>query len=357
MSNLPPPTGMIRSPDGTQWWDGTTWQPIVSEAPPDAVISPDGQSWWDGMQWVAFSSASRIPASPQSAVAPPAPAGPTYAPVAAVSQSTVVEWSGGRLHADVSRIVAMTSGGAVIATFEYATIQRAYIDGKSNGDTVAIQRANEVRSFDGCVPRETVSQLVALLRSQGVSVEQRNWAGASVNAVQSSYAPGSATSSQMRDAGPLSAEKVGIVGALLVAATLIIVSAFLTWYTFETQGGFPVQGASGITNGYGIAALIFGAFTVLNGIILAVATSVRSTKVAIRALWTDVVLIAITLVLGIVDVSSGGWVVVGTSIPLVASPGPGLYLLGAGELALLIAAIRATIFLRRNAWSWSSRAS
>lgn len=228
--NRPLITGALTvSPDGTQWWDGTNWQPIANEAPPDALRSPDGQHWWDGQQWVAFSSAS----APQQVAA--APAMPT-----------------------------------------------------------------------------------------------------------------------MRDVGSISAEKVASVGTLIVAATLIIVSAFLTWYTFQTQGGFPVQGQSGLTNGYGIWALILGGYTVVNAIVVAVAASSRAMKVAVRALWTDFVLVCIALVLGIVELSSGGWVVVGTTIPLVSSPGPGLYLLGTAALALLIAVIRLTVFLRKRAWSWSA---
>jgi hypothetical protein len=39
MSELPPRTDPIYSPDGTQWWDGSGWQPVSPQdggtAPPD----------------------------------------------------------------------------------------------------------------------------------------------------------------------------------------------------------------------------------------------------------------------------------------------------------------------------------
>jgi hypothetical protein len=43
------PEDAIRSPDGTQWWDGAAWRPIA--VPANAVRSPDGSSWWDGNVW------------------------------------------------------------------------------------------------------------------------------------------------------------------------------------------------------------------------------------------------------------------------------------------------------------------
>jgi hypothetical protein len=350
-TNPPMPGNALRSPDGTQWWDGYSWQPVVKEAPSDAVKSPDGQYWWDGAQWVAFSSASapqQVTAIPH-ATAPPKPHG--YA-APATSQVTV-EWSGGSLHADASRIVAMTGSGAVLATFEYANIQRAYVDAKSGSDTISIQSANEVRSFEACVPRDAVAQLVTLLGSAGVTVEHRSWA-VPANASPASYRPAAAPLATMRDVATVSAEKVASVGTLIVAAGMIIVSAFLSWYTFQTQGGFPVQGQSGLTNGYGIWALVLGGYTVVNAIVVTVATSPRGMKVAVRALWTDFLLVCVALILGIVELSGGGWVVVGTTIPLAASPGPGLYLLGTGALALLIAVIRLTVVLRKRAWSWSA---
>ena len=343
-STKPPvPADALRSPDGTQWWDGSTWQPFASEAPADALRSPDGQFWWDGTKWVAVSPPSQAPA----AASPQEPAPPVYTYAAPIPSQVSINSIGSRLHADGSRFVVTRGSGAVAAVIAYSDVQAVYIDQRVLGDTVTIQTGSETRSFQECTPREVVTQLVALLRSHGVSVEERKWAAAG------SATSGTAAIALMRDAGPLSAEKVASVGTLIVAAGMIIVSAFLVWYTFQTQGGFPVQGSSGLTNGYGIWALILGGYTIVNAAVVAVATSSRAIKVAVQALWTDFVLVAIALVLGIVALSSGGWVVVGTSIPLDASPGPGLYLLGVAALALLIAVIRLTVFLRRNSWSWS----
>jgi len=46
----------VRSPDGTQWWDGTAWQAVA--VPAAAVRSPDGTSWWDGTKWQPIATRS-----------------------------------------------------------------------------------------------------------------------------------------------------------------------------------------------------------------------------------------------------------------------------------------------------------
>lgn len=37
----------ILSPDGTQFWDGSAWQPV-----PETLLSPDGTHRWDGAAWL-----------------------------------------------------------------------------------------------------------------------------------------------------------------------------------------------------------------------------------------------------------------------------------------------------------------
>lgn len=39
------------SPDGSEWWDGTEWQPTATSYPPQALRKPDGSQWWDGQNW------------------------------------------------------------------------------------------------------------------------------------------------------------------------------------------------------------------------------------------------------------------------------------------------------------------
>lgn len=61
------PADAVRSPDGTQWWDGHTWRPVADPIPADAVRSPDGSQWWDGSKWVnpqSFAAHIPPPASP-----------------------------------------------------------------------------------------------------------------------------------------------------------------------------------------------------------------------------------------------------------------------------------------------------
>jgi len=78
-----------------------------------------------------------------------------------------------------------------------------------------------------CVPSDAVSQLVSLLRSKGISVEQRNWPDPATVA-QAAYSSGTAAVPTMRDAGMVSVGKITDVGTLMVPAALIIVPAFLT---------------------------------------------------------------------------------------------------------------------------------
>jgi hypothetical protein len=54
-----PPEDAIRSPDGTQWWDGEAWLAIA--IPATALRSPDGSSWWDGAKWQAVARRSARP--------------------------------------------------------------------------------------------------------------------------------------------------------------------------------------------------------------------------------------------------------------------------------------------------------
>ena len=46
------PAGLVpMSPDGSHWWDGTSWVDCAEAAPPFAPHSPDGAGWWDGVRW------------------------------------------------------------------------------------------------------------------------------------------------------------------------------------------------------------------------------------------------------------------------------------------------------------------
>lgn len=57
--------GAVRSPDGTQWWDGAVWRPVAPEPPASALRSPDGTHWWDGLKWVAIASPPPYSAPPR----------------------------------------------------------------------------------------------------------------------------------------------------------------------------------------------------------------------------------------------------------------------------------------------------
>ncbi len=68
-----PPEDAIRSPDGTQWWDGKAWKTV--SIPATAVRSPDGASWWDGSKWQPVSNQiSRSVETSQGAIAKAKPA-------------------------------------------------------------------------------------------------------------------------------------------------------------------------------------------------------------------------------------------------------------------------------------------
>ncbi|HSP38597.1 MAG TPA: hypothetical protein VLR26_12670, partial [Frankiaceae bacterium] len=46
------PAGLVpMSPDGSHWWDGTSWVDCAEAAPPFAPHGPDGAGWWDGVRW------------------------------------------------------------------------------------------------------------------------------------------------------------------------------------------------------------------------------------------------------------------------------------------------------------------
>jgi hypothetical protein len=47
------------SPDGSWWWDGTTWLRVSAAIPADAVRSPDDGYWWTGVDWLKVPSSSK----------------------------------------------------------------------------------------------------------------------------------------------------------------------------------------------------------------------------------------------------------------------------------------------------------
>jgi hypothetical protein len=146
------------SPDGTQRWNGSEWVPVDASVPDGALRSPDGRHWWNGVGWVPI---------PQSQ--PAATSTTTTSPT-----SASLHWRGGILGADETQLTVTGDGAAALA-FPYAALLRVYVDDRLSGPTITLQLATGLRAYEDCEPRESAVSLVALLRSHGVSVEERRW--------------------------------------------------------------------------------------------------------------------------------------------------------------------------------------
>jgi hypothetical protein len=71
------------SPDGTQFWDGHSWQ---------SALSPDGNWRWDGTQWVAVTAGAGAAPGSTTLRVPVAVAPGTTQPMQAVKAATARSW-------------------------------------------------------------------------------------------------------------------------------------------------------------------------------------------------------------------------------------------------------------------------
>jgi hypothetical protein len=144
-------------------------------------------------------------------------------------------------------------------------------------------------------------------------------------------------------------QRVGSIGLLLTGAALVAVSAFLDWVTFVIQDFVPTRSQSGFDNGGGLWAIVDATVVAVLAVMLAAGVGgPRGARILIRILWACIVGTTGLGIVTVADVYNSPWVIQGTTTPLTAAPGPGLYLLGVGTIVMLIAIVWVRVLARKG---------
>ncbi|HEY4869198.1 MAG TPA: hypothetical protein VII79_04245, partial [Candidatus Dormibacteraeota bacterium] len=175
----------VLSPDGTLWWDGSTWHPVEAESPPaDAVRSPDGTQWWDGTVW------QPIPRPEPTAPAATAP----------IEYPVLLHWQLGTLTATTDGVVFdMTTqsgifrkkAGELHREFIYADLREVEVrrDPDSTG-LVLRPHQGDAQGCQGCTNADEVAAFVAALEQHDVAIQRTVMFQADANAPASSAPTG-----------------------------------------------------------------------------------------------------------------------------------------------------------------------
>jgi hypothetical protein len=161
-----PPADALRSPDGSQWWDGSSWQPFspaTPAIPADAVRSPDGSQWWDGAEWEPIPK-SEPPQTEASAI---------------IEYPVVLHWRFGTLTATptgvafdmtAKSLVFGRNKGIIHREFAYADLRDVTVHRDSDVGVVLHTKENDTQGCQGCNNADEVSAFLAVLKRHGVDV-------------------------------------------------------------------------------------------------------------------------------------------------------------------------------------------